>query len=128
MKKIILFGAAFLTLISCIQNKSAGEFLGEGENNGKKYVLGNDTAVNVVLNVAKHYSAKDTDEMFKYYSKEFTEKYYENNKKWLDSMESISMKPYVIVPVKIEGSDETKVLTWSVEERNWKTGQSKNKI
>ena len=66
MKKIILFGAAFLTLISCIQNKSAGEFLGEGENNGKKYVLGNDTAVNVVLNVAKHYSAKDTDEMFKY--------------------------------------------------------------
>ena len=37
-------------------------------------------------------------------------------------MESISMEPYVIVPVKIEGSDETKVLTWSIEERNWKNG------
>ncbi len=134
MKKIILLGVTFLTLVACTQNKSGnkcifclkspsgGKFLGEGENNGKKYVLGNDDAVTAVLNIAKHYSAKDVDEMFKHYSKEFTEKNYDNNKRWLDSMESISMKPYAIIPVKIEGSDKTQVLTWSVEERNWKNG------
>ena len=122
MKKILLLSTLILVLGACTQNKTAGEYLGEGENNGKKYVLGDDAAVNAVKNVAKQYSAKDVDEMFKYYSKEYTEKYYENNKKWLDSMESILMEPYVIVPVKIEGSDETKVLTWSIEERNWKNG------
>ena len=122
MKKILLLSTLILVLGACTQNKTAGEYLGEGENNGKKYVLGDDAAVNAVKNVAKQYSAKDVDEMFKYYSKEYTEKYYENNKKWLDSMKSISMEPYVIVPVKIEGSDETKVLTWSIEERNWKNG------
>ena len=63
MKKILLLSTLILVLGACTQNKTAGEYLGEGENNGKKYVLGDDAAVNAVKNVAKHYSAKDVDEM-----------------------------------------------------------------
>ena len=60
MKKILLLSTLILVLGACTQNKTAGEYLGEGENNGKKYVLGDDAAVNAVKNVAKHYSSKDT--------------------------------------------------------------------
>ena len=46
----------------------------------------------------------------------------EDNRKWLNSMEQISMVPYRMIPVKLEGTDETLVLTWSVENRKWKNG------
>lgn len=46
--------------------------------------------------------------------------------KWLGSMETISMDPYMIIPVKMEGSDNTMVLAWSTEDRNFKDGSIEN--
>ena len=54
MKKILLLSTLILVIGACTQNKTAGEYLGEGEDNGKKYILGDDAAVNTVKNVAKH--------------------------------------------------------------------------
>ena len=38
------------------------------------------------------------------------------------------MKPYVIIPVKLEGDPDTKVLAWSMEERHYKTDPMKSWI
>ena len=32
------------------------------------------------------------------------------------------MNPYVIIPIKLQGENETKVLAWSKEERHYKNG------
>ena len=36
------------------------------------------------------------------------------------------MDPYMIVPVKMVGSEKTMVLTWSTEDRDFKDGSKEN--
>ena len=102
--------------------KKAGIYLGADKKNGMSYVFGREEAVNAVLDAAKNYTLKDVDGMIENYSAEFGAQVIEDNRKWLNSMEQISMVPYRMIPVKLEGTDETLVLTWSVEDRKWKNG------
>ena len=48
----------------------------------------------------------------------------ENYSKWLNSMESITMKPYKIIPLR--NGDFKQVIAWSKEERISKTDHMKN--
>ena len=123
MRNIVIF-VLMLTLhqIQAQKIKSAGVYLGEGVNRGKAFVFGSQETVNAILDVAKNYSLNNADALIKNYSTDFGTKILEDNRRWLNSMEKISMAPYRIIPVKIEGTDETLVLTWSVEDRNWKDG------
>jgi hypothetical protein len=125
MKNLIYALVLASGLISSCQ--TAGVFLGEGENNGKKFSIGSDKSVDVVLDIAKQYSAQQPELMMANYSEEFAERASGWTANWLGSMESITMDPYMIVPVKMEGSDNTMVLTWSVEDRHSKNG-SKEKL
>ena len=106
--------------------KKAGIYLGADKKNGMSYVFGREEAVNAVWDAAKNYTLKDVDGMIENYSAEFGAQVIEDNKKWLNSMEQISMVPYRMIPVKLEGTDETLVLTWSVENRKWKNGSQQN--
>ena len=48
MKKFLLLSTLILVIGACTQNKTAGEYLGEGEDNGKKYIIptGNNFNIN----------------------------------------------------------------------------------
>ena len=73
---IILF-----PIVSC--NNSGGVYLGESENYGKSYRFGTQEEIDMLQKLAKAYSDKNPEELFKYYSDEYmTEKRKENYKKW----------------------------------------------
>ena len=120
MKKLLYS----LTLCSSlfVTAQSAGVFLGEGENNGKSFVIGSDASVATVQKIAKDYSAKDAAALMSNYTTEFAERASEWSTEWLGSMETISMDPYMIIPVKMKDSENTMVLAWSTEDRNFKDG------
>ena len=124
MKKLLYT----LTLCSslCVTAQSAGVFLGEGENNGKSFTIGSDVAVETVQKIAKHYSAKDVAALMSNYSAAFSEKAMDWSTEWLGSMETITMDPYMIIPVKMEGSENTMVLAWSKEDRDFNDGSIEN--
>ena len=124
MKKLLYS----LTLCSSlfVTAQSAGVFLGEGENNGKSFVIGSDASVATVQKIAKDYSAKDAAALMSNYTTEFAERASDWSTEWLGSMETISMDPYMIIPVKMKDSENTMVLAWSTEDRNFKDGSIEN--
>lgn len=124
MKKL-LYTLTFCSSLF-LSAQSGGVFLGEGENKGKSFTIGSDESVATVLKIAKDYSAKDATAMMTNYTEEFSEKALGWSTKFLGSMETITMDPYLIIPVKMEGSEDTMVLTWSVENRNFKDGSIEN--
>ena len=124
MKKLLYS----LTLCSSLflSAQSGGVFLGEGENKGKSFTIGSDASVETVKTIAKDYSSKDATALLSSYTKEFSDRAMDWSTKWLGSMETIAMDPYMIIPVKMEGSDNTMVLAWSTEDRNFKDGSIEN--
>jgi hypothetical protein len=109
-----------LLIVSC--NNSGGVWLGEGENSGKPYTFGSKQDIMTLQNLAGAYSEKNADELSKYYSEEYmNDKRKENYSKWLNSMESITMKPYKIIPLQ-NGGNFRQVMAWSKEERVHKNG------
>lgn len=124
MKKLlyslILCSSLFLTA------QSGGVFLAEGENNGKSFTIGSDASVETVKTIAKDYNSKDVAALLSSYTKEFSDRALDWSTKWLESMETITMNPYMIIPVKMEGSENTMVLAWSTEDRNFKDGSIEN--
>ncbi len=106
--------------------QTAGVFLGEGEDNGKSFTIGSDASVEAIQKTAKDYNSKDVAALMTNYTKEFSEKAMDWSVDWLGSMETITMDPYMIVPVKMEGSENTMVLTWSTEDRDFKDGSKED--
>lgn len=119
--KRIAFFCTLCLITSC--NTTGGQYLGEGDNNGNAYSIGNDAMADKLLMLSEAYSEKNTEELVKHYDSTFLgENGVESTRAWLESMDSISMKPYVVIPVQLEGDDDTKVLAWSKEERHYKNG------
>ena len=119
IKTIIVFIIA-ITISAC--NSSGGVWLGEGENSGKPYTFGPEEDIKLLQSLAGAYSEKNADELSKYYSEEYmNDKRKENYSKWLNSMESITMKPYKIIPLQ-NGGNFRQVIAWSKEERIHKNG------
>ena len=124
MKRILIFLITLslsLSMYNC--NNSAGVNLIKGEDYEKSYSMGNDIMTSKLQKLSKAYSNKDSETLLKYYDEDFLgENGVEDTVNWLESMDSISMNPYVIIPIKIQGEDETRVLAWSKEERHYKNG------
>jgi len=124
MKRIYIFlttlSISFL-MLNC--NNSGGSHLVNGDNYLKSYTIGDDEMTSRLFELTRAYSNKDAEDLLKYYDDDFLgENGAESTKKWLESMDSITMDPYVIIPVKLEGDSDTKVLAWSKEERHYKNG------
>lgn len=119
--KKILFLMVSVFLINCTTN--GGKNLVEGDNYGKTYSIGDNAMSEKLLMLSEAYSSQNTDELVKHYDAAFLgENGVETTREWLESMDSISMKPYVVIPVKLAGDPDTKVLAWSKEERHYKNG------
>ena len=119
--KIIILSVLALTFFNC--NNSGGAYLGEGENNGKSFSIGDAAATKTVLAIAEAYSNQDAKQLSTYYDAAFLGEDGEaGTDAWLTSMNSITMKPYKIVPLSMNGSEGQQVLAWSKEERDYKNG------
>ena len=105
--------------------ESAGKRLGNENNElyGNTYVLGSDESVNTVMDAVAAYNSLDFEKEMSFYSEDYaTEERIAGSKEWFDSMESLNMQPWAIIPVRLQGDDRDLVLVWSVEERVWKNG------
>ena len=118
---IFLFLVLTLIITSC--ETTGGVWLKEGERKGTAYKFGGQKMTDNILGLAKAYSDKDIERLFPYYNEEYmTEKMKESYKKSLDTMKSISMVPYKVIPLVGEDGKYKQVLAWSDEERVYKDG------
>ena len=118
--KLILLSVVLLSVFSC-KNKG-GMSLEENTNTGNVYSFGDPAFTKNIIDIAAAYTSQDTDKLLSYYDDSFnSEADKAGTKKWLESMNSISMKPYKIIPLSMKGEDH-QVLAWSKEERDYKNG------
>lgn len=118
--KLILLSVVLLSVFSC-KNKG-GMSLEENANTGNVYSFGDPAFTKNIIDIAAAYTSQDTDKLLSYYDDSFnSEADKAGTKKWLESMNSISMKPYKIIPLSMKGEDQ-QVLAWSKEERDYKNG------
>ena len=100
--------------------ESAGIFEPGEENqlNGKPFVLADDKYMEIVQKSTDAYNARDWEAMSALYTDEFNEGMGNNLKDYFENfVEKLNMDIYSMLPVKIEGSDWTRVLTWATEDR-----------
>ena len=118
---ILLIFILPLVVTSC--QTTGGVWLKEGERKGTAYKFGGQKMTDNLLALAEAYSERDTEKLFTYYSEEFlTERRKEWSKEYLESMESLSMVPYKIIPLVGEDGKYKQVIAWSDEERVYKNG------
>ena len=93
------------------------------ELNGNAYVLADDKSMDTVQASTDAYNARDWDAMKALYRDDFVENSAEGMTEYFDNeVETLNMDIYAMLPVKIEGSDITRVLTWATEDRTFQNG------
>ena len=111
---ILLF---IITLFSC---ENSGGILVE---DGSSYKFGDDKMSSNLISLAEAYSDRDTEKLFTFYSDSFlTDRRKEWSKKYLGSLDSLSMVPYKVIPLISEDGKNREVIAWSKEERIYKNG------
>ena len=74
------------------------------------------------------YNARDWEAMSALYTDDFNERMGNNLEDYFENfVEKLNMDIYSMLPVKIEGSDWTRVLTWATEDRLDQDGSVWNK-
>ena len=110
----------FLSLVTLYSCQDSGGIL---VKDGSSYKFGNDGMSSNLISLAEAYSARDPEKLFTFYSDSFlTEKRKEWSKKYLGSLDSLSMVPYKVVPLISENGKHREVIAWSKEERIYKNG------
>ena len=100
MKKYIFIFSTLISISFFSCQNDGGVWLGEGDSYGKSYTFGTQAEIDNLQDLAKAYSDLDLEKSFPYYADEFlTDKFKENQAKWADAMESLSMVPYKIIPL-----------------------------
>lgn len=122
MKKFILILMLSPLAINAQKIKSAGKWMGEGKFQNQPMIFGDDKAMETVLKAIEAYNNGDADLELSFYTDEYAKKNGTFLKEWHEETSRLNMKPWVMFPVKIKGDDRTQVLSWSVEEREWKNG------
>ena len=106
-----------ITLNSCIN--SGGMLIEDGSS----YKFGDDKMSSNLISLAEAYSDRDTEKLFTFYSDSFlTDRRKEWSKKYLGSLDSLSMVPYKVIPLISEDGKNREVIAWSKEERIYKNG------
>ena len=110
----------FISLVTIYSCQDSGGIL---VKDGSSYKFGNNDMSSNLISLAEAYSARDPEKLFTFYSDSFlTEKRKEWSKKYLGSLDSLSMVPYKVVPLISENGKYREVIAWSKEERIYKNG------
>ena len=118
--KILNFQIILLFLIIFQSCKNSGGLLVE---DGSSYKFGDDKMSSNLISLAEAYSDRDTEKLFTFYSDSFlTDRRKEWSKKYLGSLDSLSMVPYKVIPLVSEDGKYREVIAWSKEERIYKNG------
>lgn len=123
----------FIALLLCgtflqAQNiTQSGKWLGDDEQKNDPYVLESDDYTKLMTDFVALYNEKNYDQLIAYYTDAYAEKNGENIKKSLENYANIDWEPFVVIPVRVKGKENTQVLVWSNESREWKNG-SKQKL
>ena len=118
--KIQNFPIILLLIITIYSCKNSGGILIE---DGSSYKFGDDKMSSNLISLAEAYSDRDTEKLFTFYSDSFlTERRKEWSKKYLESLDSLSMIPYKVIPLVSEDGKNREVIAWSKEERIYKNG------
>ena len=104
--------------------KSAGNWVGEGDYNGKAFQLGDDKDMELIMNLVKAYNAQDVDEYRGLHTDEYNEQ--GDISDWFNDFDSLSWVPFVVVPMELETGEHRVVHVWSNEFRKWKNGSTQN--
>lgn len=105
----------------------AGKWLGDDEQKDNPYLLESDDYTKIMTDLVAAYNAKDYDQLMALYTDDYEEKNGESIKRTLDNYANVAWEPFVIIPVRVKGKENTQVLVWSNESREWKNG-SKQKL
>ena len=106
--------------------ESAGKilFADDNELSGNPYVLADDKYMDIIQKSTDAYNNRDWNAMKSLYRDEFVENSAENMINYFENeVETLNMDIYSMLPVRIEGSDITRVLTWATEDRLFQNGQ-----
>ena len=83
------FVIAFSSITFAQNPTSAGKIFSEGKDKGKKYILGSDKSINIVLESMKAYNSNDTKKELAFYSEKMVKEISDFNAKWHKSMKSL---------------------------------------
>ena len=102
---IAVFFLCTALMFNC-ENPKAGTFLGAGDDQGKAYSIGDNAMADMVVELAQAYSNQDTETLMQHYDSTFIGENGEaTTRRWLESMDSISMIPYKVIPACFVHSD-----------------------
>ena len=104
--------------------KSAGNWVGEGDYNGKAFKLGDDKDMELIMNLVKAYNAQDVDAYRALNTDESNER--GDISDWFNDFDSLSWVPFVVVPMELETGEHRVVHVWSNEFRKWNNGSTQN--
>ena len=110
--------------------ESAGVFQPLNEGNelaGNAYVLADNQYMDLVTTSTSAYNAKDSESMRALYNDDFKSWGDESMPAYFESMSSLNMDIFAMIPIHLQGDERKMVLTWSREDRNWKNG-SKERV
>ena len=129
MRTLVLFIVfAFLSISVFSQNTTAGKVFKSTEmfgNEGKSFTLGSNKSMDVILESFKAYNALDLEKYLSFGV--LTNDAKEFQKKWFNSLNKVEEKPYIILPLRLDGATEDVVLVIAEENRDYKNG-SKEKV
>ncbi|MDA0987512.1 MAG: hypothetical protein O3A55_07950 [Bacteroidetes bacterium] len=129
MKNLILLLVFLIFSISAFsQNKSAGNVFKSTKmftKEGKAFTLGSNKSMNVILESFKAYNALDLEKYLSFYVMTNDQK--ELQKKWFNSLNKVEENPWIVLPLRLEGTKEEVVLVIAEEKRDYKNG-SKEKL
>lgn len=118
---LIMMGMFTQTAFS--QNsKSAGKVFMEGADKDKTYSLGSDKAMNLILESIKAYNTNDAEKELSFYTDDMIKNNGEYIREWHKSMKTLNQQPFGMVPLRLKGSEDDIVFSWSQEDREWKDG------
>ena len=104
--------------------KSAGNWVGEGDYNGKAFQLGDDKDMELIMNLVKAYNAQDVDAYRALNTDESNER--GDISDWFNDFDSLSWVAFVVVPMELETGEHRVVHVWSNEFRKWNNGSTQN--
>jgi hypothetical protein len=106
------------------QAPTAGKIFISTKNVGKKFQLGTDKAVDIVLNNIKAYNLNDGSDVAQYVDDANPASLQSMIRNWHNTMKSLNEVPHAAFPIKVQGGKNETVVVMADEDRIYKNGST----